>query len=231
MERTIACTLLLLFLPSVIQAQSELTNQRLFDTDPFLPDHYAERVQQFENEPVEPGRIMFLGDSITEGGNWMGVVGDSTVINRGIGGDVTFGVLKRLGDVVQRRPSKLFIMIGINDIGKDIPDAVIADNCRQIIEEVQAKSANTEIYLQSLLPVNPSHPGFPQHYDKEYHVIHLNQLLREVAAATGSHFVNLFPLFLNAQERLAAEFTTDGLHLNERGYRVWAQYLKENGYL
>jgi len=61
---------------------------------------------------------------------------DSTVINRGIGGDITFDVLQRLDDVIKRKPSKLFILIGINDIGKDIPDAVIADNYRKIITRV-----------------------------------------------------------------------------------------------
>lgn len=222
---------MLLGLPAIVRAQSELTNQHLYDTGPFMLDHYDQRVRTFENEPVVTGRVMFLGDSITEGGNWAELVGDSTVINRGIGGDVTYGVLKRLDDVTRRRPSKLFIMVGVNDIGKDIPDAVIADNCKKIIEEVQAKSPDTEVYLQSVLPVNPEYPSFPQHYDKENHVIHLNRLLREVAASTEVHFVNLFPLFLNAQGRLDPALTVDGLHLNERGYGVWVRYLKETGYL
>ncbi len=75
---------------------------------------------------------MFLGNSITEMGNWKNVLNDTTVINRGIGGDITYGVLKRLKDITDRRPSKLFILLGINDIGKDIPDAVIADNYLKI---------------------------------------------------------------------------------------------------
>lgn len=221
----------LLFLPLTAHAQSEVTNQRLFDLTPFLPELYARRVAQFEQEPVVPGRIIFLGNSITQGGRWGDLLGDSTVVNRGIGGDITFGVLDRLADVTRRQPSKVFIMIGINDIGKDIPDEVIADNYRKIIEEVQAQSPATAIYVQSLLPLNPAYPGFPQHYDKEDHVLRVNKLLRDVAAATRCQFVNLFPLFLDAQERLDEKYTRDGLHLNDEGYQVWVAYLKQTGYL
>ena len=150
---------------TALYANAQVTNQHLFDTIPFIPDHYARKAAAFREEPVVTGKIIFLGNSITEGGRWRDLTGDQTVINRGIGGDITFGVLKRLDDIIIRKPTKLFILIGINDIGKDIPDAVIADNCRKIIERVKTESPETVIYLQSLLPLNPDYPGFPQHYD------------------------------------------------------------------
>lgn len=108
---------------------------------------------------------------------------------------------------------------------------VIADNVRQIVEQVQTESPDTEIYLQSVLPVNPAYPGFPQHYDKENKVIRLNRLLRGTAADTDVHFVNLFPLFLDRLERLDESLTNDGLHLNGSGYEIWVDYLQANGYL
>src|SRR5689334_13421403 len=107
-------------------AQPKVTNQRLFDTVGFIPEYYPQRVAAFEKEPVVPGRIIFLGNSITQLGDWKKLLNDTTVINRGIAGDITFGVLKRLDDVIRRHPSKIFLLIGINDIGRDIPDAVIA---------------------------------------------------------------------------------------------------------
>ena len=207
------------------------THQHLFDTIPFMPDHYASRVAQFEKEPVTTGKIMFLGNSITEGGPWAELTGDKTVINRGIGGDITYSVLKRLDDVIVRKPSKLFILIGINDIGKDIPDAVIAANCRKMIGKLLTGSPQTKIYLQSILPLNPDIHGFPQHYDKEEHVIHTNELLRQVATSSGVIFVNLYPLFLNEQHRLDKKFTADGLHLNHSAYERWVTCLKELGHL
>ncbi|MFL5729163.1 MAG: GDSL-type esterase/lipase family protein [Cytophagaceae bacterium] len=217
----------LLSLPVAGFSQNKLSNQHLFDTIPFIPAHYEKRIKQFKKEPVITGRTLFLGNSITEMGEWKILLNDSTIINRGISGDITFGVLKRLDDIIVRKPSKLFIKIGINDIGKDIPDAIIADNIRKIIQRIQKESPDTKIFLQSLLPVNPAYPGFPQHYDKMEHVMNTNSLLRSMAETCSIRFVNLFPVFLDSKGLLDAQYTTDGLHLNPKGYRLWADYLKK----
>lgn len=223
---------LLLYFPFCCQAsQVQVTNQRLFDTIPFIAHHYAMKVEEFGKEAVQTGKVIFLGNSITEGGPWAELTGNPDILNRGIGGDITFGALQRLDDIIIRKPARLFIMIGINDIGKDIPDAVIADNVRQIIEKVQAGSAGTIVYLQSILPLNPSVINFPQHYDKEEHVISTNILLREVARKTGCSFLNLFPLFADDQQRLDKDLTADGLHLNRKGYERWVKFLQESGAL
>src|ERR671913_427456 len=84
-------------------AQSQVTNQRLFDTIPFLPEHYKKKVAEFESEPFERGQIVFLGNSITEAGQWDKLTGNGNIINRGIGGDVTFGVLQRLNEIINRK--------------------------------------------------------------------------------------------------------------------------------
>ncbi|MBT1702409.1 GDSL-type esterase/lipase family protein [Chryseosolibacter indicus] len=210
---------------------AQVTHQNLFDTTSFMPEHYAQRIAQFKKEPVITGQIVFLGNSITEGANWSELLENKSVINRGIGGDITYGVLKRLDDIIIRKPSKLFILIGINDIAKDIPDEVIVDNIRKIIERIRSQTPSTKIYLQSILPVNPLHARFPQHYDKEHHIKHTNQLLQQLAQHSNIDFLNLFPLFLNNQQRMDQKFTYDGLHLNNNGYKVWATFLKESGAL
>ncbi len=222
-----------ILLPLIGHSQIKVTNQRLFDTIGFLPEYYPQRVAYFETEPVIPGKIIFLGNSITQIGDWKKLLNDSTVINRGIAGDITFGVLKRLDDVIRRQPSKLFILIGINDIGKDIPDAVIADNIRKIIGRVQAGSPSTSIYVQSLLPVNPTVPNFPQHYDKQEHVVNANKLIKQVAEETHCTYVNIHDLFTDKEDKLDAKYTTDGLHLTPvgGGYQKWVDYLRRLGYL
>ena len=210
---------------------AQVTNQHLFDTIPFIPEHTPQRIALFEAEPIVTGRIIFLGNSITEGGNWKQLLNDSTVINRGIGGDITFGILKRLDDVIKRQPSKLFILIGINDIGRDIPDTVIVDNYRKIIGRVQNESPSTKIYVQSILPLNPTLPNFPQHYDKQEHVINVNKMLKNLTRETQTTFVNIYPLFLDANDRMNKNYTAEGLHLNQEGYKVWVKFLKEKKYL
>jgi lysophospholipase L1-like esterase len=220
---------ILLLLPFFAGAQ--VTNQRVYDTIPFIPEHTPQRLAKFATEPIVTGRIIFLGNSITEMGDWKKATGDTTVINRGIGGDITFGVLKRLKDITDRQPSKVFLLIGINDIGKDIPDAVIADNELKIVKAIHDKCPQTKVYVESVLPVNSTIKNFPQHYDKEEHVLALNKLLQANAADGNYTFVDIFHLFVDADGRLQAQYTYEGLHVKPPAYVVWVDYLKKMGYL
>ncbi|MEO6632419.1 MAG: GDSL-type esterase/lipase family protein [Mucilaginibacter sp.] len=222
---------LVLLLPFTVEAQNPVTNQRVYDTIPFIPEHTTDKLAQFQKEPVETGHIIFLGNSITEMGNWKKVLNDTTVINRGIGGDITYGILRRLKDVTDRQPTKLFILCGINDIGKDIPDAVIADNMLKIVNRVHAACPKTKIYVQSVLPLNPTMPNFPQHYDKEEHVLAVNKLYKANAIAGNYTFINIFPLFLDKDQHLDAQYSYEGLHLKPPAYDIWVTYLKKQGYL
>ena len=222
--------LIFLLFPLAVRAQS-VTNQNITDTTPFIPEHRQPRLDQFKKEPVITGKVIFLGNSITEMGNWKKVLNDTTVINRGIGGDITYGVLKRLKDITDRYPSKLFILLGINDIGKDIPDVVIADNYLKIVREVHSKCPETKIYVQSVLPVNSTLPHFPQHYDKEEHVLAVNKLLKANSIAGTYTYVDIFHLFVDADQRLDSRYTYEGLHLKPPAYEIWAAYLKAQRYL
>jgi lysophospholipase L1-like esterase len=212
-------------------SQGKITDRFLNDTISTLPDHFTERVKKFTAEPVVKGRILFLGNSITEMGNWGKLTGDSTVVNRGIGGDVTYSILKRLDDVILRQPSKIFLMIGINDIGKDIPDAVIAENIRTIINRIQGGSPSTVIFLENILPVNPDLHGFPQHYDKNPHVLSTNRMLEQIARDTRVQLIDMHSFFSDRAGKLKKEYTLEGLHINPDGYELWVAFLKKQGYL
>jgi len=222
--------LIFLLLPFAVQAQS-VTNQNVSDTTPFIPHHTPLRLEQFKKEPIVTGRIIFLGNSITEMGDWKKVLNDTTVVNRGIGGDITYGVLKRLKDITDRQPSKLFILLGINDVGKDIPDAVIADNYLKIMKEIHTKCPQTKVYVQSILPVNSTLPHFPQHYDKQEHILAVNKLLKANAQTGDYTFVDIAHLFVDADQRLDSRYTYEGLHLRPEAYPIWVAYLKKQGYL
>ena len=221
---------ILFLLPLATRAQTA-TNQNLFDTVPFIPEHTPQRLAQFAAEPIVAGRVIFLGNSITEMGDWKKVLNDTTVINRGIGGDITYGVLKRLKDITDRSPSKVFILLGINDIGKDLPEVVIAGNYLKIVREIHDKSPKTMIYVQSVLPVNPTLPHFPQHYDKPEHVRALNKLLEAQAKEGNYTYIDIAHLFTDENGRLMSQYTFEGLHLKPPAYVIWVNYLKEKGYL
>jgi lysophospholipase L1-like esterase len=217
-------------LPALAAAQLP-TNQRLYDTTTSMPEVRASRLAKFASEPVVTGRVIFFGNSITQGGDWARLTGDSTVVNRGIGADVTFGLRTRLDDVTRRKPSKLFVLIGINDISKDIPDAVIAAEYRMLLDSVRAQSPQTTVFVQSILPLNPTVKNFPQHYDKQPRVVAVNRLLQQVARETHATYIDLWPIFIDKQNHLDASLTGDGLHLNQAGYERWVAFLKRKRYL
>lgn len=227
LHSAVALFAMLLMLPSRAPAQALPTNQRLYDTVTTMPDLHASRVAKFAAEPVVPGRVIFFGNSITQGGDWAKLTGDSTVINRGIGAALVSSLLGRVADVTRRKPSKLFILIGINDISKDIPDAVIAAEYRALVDSVRRQSLTTKVYVQSILPLNPTVKNFPQHYDKQEHVVAVNRLLRRVARETGATYVDLWPIVIDTNGHLDARLTGDGLHLNRQGYERWVAHLKK----
>ncbi len=206
-------------------------SQAAYDTIPNVPDHYIKRLALFKNEKNSIGKILFLGNSITEGGNWRKLLKDSSVVNRGISGDNTFGVLQRLDEVTRHKPLKLFLLIGVNDLSKNIPNEVIIENIFAIVSKIRAGSPKTIIYVQSILPVNPTVKGFMIRFSKQDDILVINKQLAKYQEALKYTYVDIHDQFLGQSKLLDARFTGDGLHLNAAGYVHWVQYLKKLKYL
>lgn len=219
--RTFRFLLVLILAPALGEAQA------LYDSLPYLPELNAKRTAVFRAEKVRSGCIIFLGNSITEGGNWRALLNDSSVLNRGISGDITFGILKRLDEVTRHHPSKVFLLIGINDLSKNIPNSVIIQNIFNIVGQIRAQSPKTQVYVQSLLPLNSGHKKFPAGYSKQAQVMEINAQLEKYAEALKYTFVNLYPAFLDDHMALNVLYTYDGLHLNKAGYAHWLACLKK----
>lgn len=205
--------------------------QRAWDTIPNLPQHYNERLSAFKKEPIVIGKIMFLGNSLTEDANWKKLLKDSTVINRGVSGDITFGVLNRADDVIKRKPSKLFILIGINDLYKEIPEEVILQNIFTFVRMVKSGTAGTQVFIQSILPVNKSFKNFPKNYDKGDHISIINSQLKKLSKHFGYTYIDLYNQFTNDVLQLEEKYSYDGLHLNAAGHAHWVEILKDSKYL
>lgn len=206
---------------------NSLAQKRPYDTIPNMPEHYWVRMEKFKKEAVVPGKIVFLGNSITEGGKWKQLLKDSTVINRGISGDNTFGVLARMDEIVKLKPSSLFILIGTNDLSKKIPDEAIIENIFTIVSRIKAGSPKTKIFVQSILPVNETVERFPQQFNNGMHINTINDQLARYATRLRYTYVDLYGKFIDSQGKLDAKYTFDGLHLNAAGYQHWVEVLKE----
>jgi len=94
--------------------------------------HYKIRMEQFQTEGLQQNKIVFLGNSLTEGGDWAARFPKQYPVNRGISGDNTEGVLARLSEILKTNPAKLFLMIGINDISQNYNNDYLCRNFEKI---------------------------------------------------------------------------------------------------
>lgn len=183
---------------------------------------YKQRMAFFENNPLEKGQVIFLGNSLTQGGKWDEYFTDAKPVNRGISGDNTLGMLNRLHEIIEARPRKLFLLAGINDISLGRSTDKIMTGLKAILYQLKSGSPETQIYVQSLLPINNEEFGnYKRMLKKEKNIEKLNKELKKFCKEEGIIFIDIYPLFLAKKRKMDAKYTTDGLHLNEDGYRVW----------
>lgn len=218
--------LLLLFASSFCRAQEKI----VVDSS-YANSHYRQRVAFFRQMPDERKEIIFLGNSITEAGEWQELTGKKRVKNRGISGDVTYGVLARLDEVLSSHPAKIFLLIGINDLKRGIPVDTIARNYSRIVERVKTTSPKTTLYIESVLPVNEAMLGESYKKITNELVRHLNERLSQTAAQQRCPFVNIHDELKDEKGQLPKELTIDGIHLWPSSYIRWVQYLKAKKYL
>lgn len=197
----------------------------------YRPGTYQVKKELFEYYQHKKSDVVFLGNSITDYNEWSELLRLPNARNRGISGDITFGVLERLQEIIDGQPSKIFILIGINDISRNIPDDVIIQNYRKIVSGLKNGTTRTKIFVQSILPVNNTFTKYPNHYNKDEHIAAVNQALEKLAVEFGATYINIHDSFLDSEGRLDSKYTYEGLHLNCEGYKLWAKILKDGKYL
>ena len=182
----------------------------------FTRTHYPERIAEFKKNPLETGDIVFLGNSITEqGGDWASKVNNTKARNRGISGDTTDGVLARLAELIYYKPQQVFILIGINDLFReDMTSEKVFNNILKIVDQIHHGSPRTEIFVQTILPTNTA--------TLKEKILSTNSLLTNSEATEPYKLISLHTHFATQDGLMNMELSTDGVHLNENGYAVWA---------
>jgi len=176
--------------------------------------HYPERIAIFKENRLETNDIIFLGNSITEqGGDWGDRFNNSKVKNRGIAGDTSDGVLARLGELVYVKPTKIFILIGVNDFFTTMTAQQVYENTLLIVNTIHNESPDTKIYVQTILPTTTE--------SLKVKIQATNSLLQNSESAEPYSLVLLHDLFTTQEGLMNMEYSTDGIHLNESGYTVW----------
>ena len=207
---------------------------------------YEERIEHFKKHPIGNNKIVFLGNSITEGGgNWNNKFNVHNIVNRGISGDITEGILVRLDEIIFYKPIAVFLLIGINDIfdtdilnREKITPLYVANNIIKIANQIIDQSPSTEIFIQTILPVNheiyiEENGFFPEHnVPLSEQIIQINSMIIHQADVQQYKVIDLHSLFINQDGLMNREYTTDGVHLNHNGYGVWVKcihsYIQES---
>ncbi|WP_443662079.1 GDSL-type esterase/lipase family protein [Clostridium sp.] len=189
--------------------------------------YYIDKVKSFNNIK-KTNEILFVGDSLTDYCNWNILFSNINIENLGISGDHTGGVLNRTNSIYNLKPSKVFIMIGTNDLSSGINKETIVSNYVQIIKDIKKNSSKTEIFVQSILPINQEiiKSNGSVRNEKNEDVVSLNGTLKEKATQLGVKYINLYDLFTKSN-KLNEIYTIDGIHLDRQGYSIWKQAIEK----
>jgi lysophospholipase L1-like esterase len=185
----------------------------------------------FQSQPaknVNKNTIVFLGNSITQVGKWQTLLPDKKVINKGISGDVTKGVLARIEDCLSDKPEKIFVMIGINDLKIGLAVDSITIGQTRIIKQIKKLSPRTKIYMQSTLPVNESMLANIYKRLNNEAINQMNTALKLVCTQQKVGYIDVHSTLTDQNGQLKQTLSTDGLHLKPEAYVIWVNYLKTN---
>jgi lysophospholipase L1-like esterase len=178
--------------------------------------YYDFRRGVFALSKLKSAPIVMLGDSLTEAGPWRELTGCPYLVNRGIGGDTTRGVLARLDDVVALQPRAVFLMIGVNDISRKIAKEESVANLRAVLTRLDRASIRSVVSY--VLPVAASY------HRKQVNgsVSALNEAFAKVLADhPDAQVIDIRPLLRGDDGYLREELSYDGLHLDAKGYALW----------
>ena len=175
-------------------------------------------------EKVVDNNYLFLGDSITEQYDLKEYYEDYPVVNSGVSGDYTSSIVKDMKKrVYDYNPSKVFLLIGINDLrkGKDVSE--IVSNTKEIIKLIKENRPYSEIYLESIYPINKTDDDKVSDsvknikFDNEK-IIEVNDLLKDLAKDEKITYVDLYNKLIDDDGNLNISYTKDGLHISSEGY-------------
>ena len=195
--------------------------QRIATHNDFTRRNYPAHIKQFKARPLEMHDIVFLGNSITQlGEDWGQRLQNPAIKNRGIAGDVTDGVLARLGEICYVQPTAVFLEIGINDLFNDtLSPERTARNIIKIATTIHKQSPKTRFYFESIFPT--SKPKLVKRIQRT------NELVLRQKPGKWFHVIDTHQLFADKNDLMIKGYSKDGVHPNEKGYQIWTAHLKK----
>jgi lysophospholipase L1-like esterase len=192
---------------------------------------YGEANLQLAPPVAANPRVVFLGDSITDGWRLNEYFPGKDYVNRGISGQITSQMLARMKqDVVDIKPRAMVVLAGTNDIARGTPLRVIQNNLAMMCD--LADHAKIKVVLASVLPIHDYNgninPTYVRSRQRPMETIrNLNNWLKTFASNRGYVYLDYFTPMLDSAGFLAKDFAEDGLHPNAQGYRRMSPRVEE----
>lgn len=177
------------------------------------------RESQFAAAPPAAGRVVFLGDSITEWTDWADWFPNLATTNRGIGGQAIRDIHARLETAIIE-PRAISLLVGTNDLhglGASSDVDRIAEQMDRLVNRIRQMAPYATLLVNSVMPRS-------LHFRER--LVRLNLHYRRIASSAGATYIDLWPALADEHGAIRRELTTDGLHLSIAGYRVWISELR-----
>ena len=173
---------------------------------------------------VKPNdNFLFLGDSITDFYPLEEYYDNLPVVNSGIAGNKTTDILSSMQTrVYQYNPTKVFLLIGTNDLDSNDEDIVNTtfNNIKKIIKRIRKNRSDAVIYVESIYPVNNTIVNNAVNNRNNNKIKNINKKLSSYCNGDNCTYINLFNDLVDSKGNLKSNYTEDGLHLNSLGYVV-----------
>lgn len=190
-----------------------------------------------ETKDLKKENYVFLGDSITD---WYPIdelyEENVPIVNSGKAGYTTTDILEKLEKMVYvYNPTKVFILIGINDLKTDMSKDEILNNIEQIVINIKENRPAAKIYVQSIYPINKTENEKIIHSligkRENDAIIKMNKKLELLCKNQNITYINMYNKLIDNDGNLALHYTTDGLHLTNLGYlkvtKLLEKYINE----
>jgi len=200
--------------------------------DDWGKNNYKKIIKEFKKSPLEFGDIVFLGNSITQGGkDWSKRLSYPNIKNRGIGGDVSDGVLARINEITYFKPRAVFLLIGINDLYNNSPSTpspeYVGNNIVKIANVIKSNSPNTQVFVQTTLPINRlKEVGLVNNEKHKKNIKKVNSIIKLNEDNSIYKVIDLYSAFVNLKGFIKKDLSSDGVHLSEKGYQVWVDFIR-----
>ena len=217
-------TLCAAIIPAIVFYSRIKKIEKIIQTTTSSP-HWHSRIDLFRNDPIDENAIILLGDDMIEHFK-PALLSNDRIVNRGIAGDFTKSILLRLDEITLSHPEKVFIMAGINDIREKMPLFMISHYIKKIVNQINTKTPETKIYIQSILPVAVRDQFFDPDQQLNNKIQRMNNKLSKLCTRKNITYIDLYPLFEKDGE-LKQSLRGDMNGINDKGYRIWSEYLRQ----